>query len=325
MTHYVSAQVKGNPTADGSDTREHESLDDARTWGDNSLGALRATPTHVQWVQSGSSAVTTGGHLEPTDEGRYNNKARAVIDLSSMLSDAKGMQISQEKIFYIDYIAITVANSDTGNNNEESASYRGKVRFYTPTKQRIKAYRMYRRAWKSMRRALAAVNPLFSTTPTYKALRLGHFVQYAAGGGQENFKQVAYQSDDPFSDVDSSKSSLSQIFIAYDKMKTTLAASGGMNTLSLKNNQLWRRGKASAPPQSITWCAGVSNPKSGGPGAGHQQWVMYCGKPISVMNGLLTLEVEGSTTTNSWTGASWADEQHVLQVDIGVVGWSGIA
>lgn len=323
MTHHVSVQIKGNPSNAGADTLSHETLDDARTWGDNALGAARTMPAIAQWVQPGSSGVTTGGNMEPTDEGKYTDKPRAVLDLSAILSDVKGMQISQEKIFYIDYISVTVGNSDTGNNNEESSSYRGKIRFYTPTKQRIKAYRMYRRAWKAMRNALSALNPLFTTTPRYKALRLGHFVAY--GSSNEDWSQVAYQSTDPFSDVDSTKSSLSQIFIAYDKMKKIVAASGGMNSLNLNTDQLWRRGKASAPPQALTWTAGVSNPKSGGPGAGHNQWAWYGTKPISVMNGLLTIELEGSSTTNSWTGASWADEQHIIQVDVGIVGWSGIA
>lgn len=274
------------------------------------------------WIQGDSNIVDSTGDLHPQDDNTQFAGQRApiaVVDLFALLSEHLGRQMSQEKIAYVNYLSIRLENSGNGNNNnEESVGFAGEVKWYAPRRNRIRAYRMYRTAWRMMQKITPAANLLFNPVKKYKALRLG---MLKSPSGVE--PKMPFQSTDPFTDVDDSYAHQLTIFRAYDRMKNITNSLNVQNANVQPTNTMWRSGRCTAKPDALGFTTGISNPKSGGPGAGYQEWV-WAGDQISVMNGLLAFQINNSTVTNSVTNADWADEEFKLVITVGVKGWKGL-
>ena len=162
-------------------------------------------------------------------------------------------------------------------------------------------------------------NLLFSPDNRYTSLRVGPFTAPAYGDAT-----VVDQTSDLLTDVTGTKANLTEIFTAYDIKNQVLDANGAAPQKGLPENLHWLMGRCRGQPDTMHWSASVANPKSGGPGAGHGEF-LWVGPQISLMNGLLVLTVDGSTTTNSVTGATWTDEEFQVEVCVGLKGWKGIA
>ena len=321
MTQYVTVEITGNRSNANTGTI---TTDDGGRWmGSVSTGA-QAIPHSGKWIAGSSNTLDSTGDLLPSDNNTHfdgSSRPMAVVDISSALSNIMGREMSQEKIFYVDYISLRLKNSGSGsNNNEESTAFSGYVKWYNPTQSRIKAYRMYRTAWRMMQKDDSSNNRLFSPQKIYRSLRIGNLPQTGAGGNAT----IPRHSDDPFSDVDNTKAFQQSIFNAYDRMKGFKTSANLLQVGGNHTNGQWLSGRCSSHPQSLGFTVGIANPKDGGPGAGYQEWI-WQGPQISVMNGLLMLEISNSTSCNSWTGANWSDEEYQLEITVGVKGWKGIS
>lgn len=286
-------------------------------------------PNSAIWVDGATSAgdgawIDGSGDIRPDDEP-IDGKERpvAVIDIFSMLSAKLGRQIAQEKIAYIESIGIRLVNSGYGgsnNNNEQSAGFAGTLAWYSPKRDRIRAYKLYRAAHRIMGKDDLQDNFLFSPDNRYKSLRVGPF-NHPVG-----YNTVIDQTGDLFNDVTGSKANLTEIFTAYDAKNNVIDGASGVGApqKGLPANRHWTAGRCLGAPDTMHFTVGCANPKSGGVGAGYTEW-MWAGPQISLMNGLLVLSIDDSSTTDSWTNATWDDEEFRIEVCVGVKGWKGIA
>lgn len=290
MTMYVSSRIKN-------------SAGNFLTTSDDGFGAVNY-PNWCRWVDTGTVGTVTGdGAVSPAVGGEYTNKPHGVIDLSSALSMMLGRQIRQNSTFRISYLGVAIENDDEGDNNDESGSFTGRFRFYSPQKHRVKAYQAYRKAW---RRFYSGGdqnnNMLFSSDGTggeYKALRVGIC--------DDSTVQVPYQSVDPFADVSGSHGNLKHIFSAYD------TGTGGDDTIH--SNRLWLDGRTGYP-EALVWSA---THKNGGQAAAHVDSFEMNGLNIKAMCGLLHFVVDSSQSDDAF---SFDDEYHI-RITVGVDGWGG--
>ena len=330
MTHYLTFRAVNEVGEFGDGTQRIRSdacLDpkDIFTTGNATSGNL--TTDSAVWVQGRSSDgngpwVDTTGDIHADDHPNTTRERPVmVIDIFSALSAKLGKQIAQEKIAYVESIGIRILNGgDGGNNNDESASFAGSLAWYSPKADRIRAYKLYRAAHRIMSKDDTAENLLFSPDNSYTSLRVGPFSATTAAGDAT----VTGQTPDLLTDVTGSMANLTEIFTAYDIKNNVLDQTGVAVQKGTPDNLHWVSGRCRGQPDVMHWSASVANPKSGGPGAGHGEF-LWVGPQISLMNGLLVLTVDGSTTTNSVTGATWSDEEFQVEICLGLKGWKGIA
>lgn len=339
MTHYLTFSLQNDPDdepllgddrlmTDGGTSDQSSVMDYFTTTGTMNNKQL---PRSAVWVD-GRSAAGNGPHIDGSGDLHADDQTVkmperpvAVIDIFSMLSAKLGKQISQEKIAYVESIGIRVINSgrhSDNNANEESAGFAGTLSWYAPKRDRIRAYKLYRATKRIMRRDDTADNSLFSPDNKYKSLRVGPFEH----PHNTAWHTVIDQSSDPFTDVTGSLSSLTEIFTALDIKNNVIDSVGGVGApqKGLPSNRHWTSGRCLGAPDTMHFEVGVANPKSGGPGAGYSSW-LWTGPQISLMNGLLVLSIDDSTTTNKWTSATAADEEFRIEVCVGLKGWKGIA
>lgn len=303
MTHYVTAKV----------TEANDNVD-SFTFNSSGFGAEAVQPNWCRWVLS--SQVDSAGAVNIDEDGEYPENARpvAVIDLSAALSHQLGRQIGQNQTYRIRYLSVSVHNRDDTTDNEESAAFSGRIRWYSPTHHRVEAYQMYRDAWKHYYKG-SSNHMLFDSAGTatgggdYRGLRVGLLNPSQMDGGH-NGEQVPYQATDPFTDIEGTFPCLNAIFNAYDE----IVDPGDVDRKP--GNALWTSGRTGYP-DGITWNCSLKNAGANGVGAAetHFQWE----GDADVMCGLLTLDVGHSTTDDAWT---FADEYYV-RIDVGVSGWGG--
>lgn len=335
MTHYLTFSLQNLPAQSvaieaarymGAGTQA--SVMDYFTTTDSPIN--KQLPNSAIWVDGKTSAgggawVDGSGDIRPDDEPIDGiERPVAVIDLFSMLSAKLGRQIAQEKIAYVESIGIRVVNSGYGesnNNNEQGAGFAGTLAWYAPKKDRIRAYKLYRTAHRIMGKDDLQDNFLFSPDNRYKALRVGPFNHPTSG-----YPTVIDQTNDMFNDVTGAKANLTEIFTAYDVKNNVIDGTSGTGApqKGLPANKHWTSGRCLGTPDSMHFTVGVANPKSGAVGAGYTEW-MWAGPQISLMNGLLVLSIDDSSTTDSWTNATWEDEEFRIEVCVGIKGWKGIA
>lgn len=329
--HYLTTTITGNQV---------NNLPDLLTENNHAVGvfatggapSMKKIPYSARWVDgrtSGGSGpwLDTTGDLHPDDDPipPGGERPTAVIDIFSLLSHKLGKEVAQEKIAYVEHIGLRLTNSGNGqNNNEESVGFTGTLAWYTPKRDRIRAYKMYRQAHRIMHKDDNINNLVFSPSTDYRSLRVGPFLHPTSAA----YQTVPHQDDDFMADVGTvaytDGVSLNEIFLAYDRMNGVLDASGNVSTDGKPTNLNWIGGRCLAAPDTMHFSVGTSNPKSGGPGAGYQDF-LWVGPQISLMNGLLVLTIDNSTTTNSWTDANWSDEEYQLEICLGIKGWKGIA
>lgn len=332
MTHYLTFRATNEPGEfdASSDRIRADGATSALSYFTTGNGpSTLPTTNSAVWVDNSSAGAAAGsgawvdttGDIHPDDDPvGGHERPTMVIDIFSALSAKLGKQVAQEKIAYVESIGIRILNSGNGgNNNEESASFAGSLAWYTPKQDRIRAYKLYRAAHRIMSKDDTSDNLLFSPDNKYTALRVGPFSGKSAGDGT-----VMDQTPDLLTDVPDTWANLTEIFTAYDIKNNVLDAVGAAVQKGTPSNLHWVSGRCRGQPDIMHWSASVANPKSGGPGAGHGEF-LWVGPQISLMNGLLVLTVDDSTTTNSWTGANWADEEYSIEVCIGLKGWKGIA
>ena len=300
MTHYVTSSI-----IEGADTL------DSYTFDSSGFGAAAVAPNWIRWIES--SQVDSGGGVNIDVDGEYPTDARpiAVIDLSAAVSHYLGRQISQNQTFRIKYISVTLENKDDTIDNQESAMFSGRIRWYSPTHHRVEAYRLYRESWKAYYTASTntlAFDDEHTATGggTYKGLRLG-LCETAA------YEQVPYQATDPFTDVEGSWPNLNTIFNAYDNM----LPSGDVD--KKPDNALWTSGRTGYP-NGIDFQASMKNMGAAQVAADCQQF-QWNGDG-DVMCGLMALDIQGSSAQGDLGDTVFTDEYRI-RVTIGVDGWGG--
>lgn len=299
MTHYLtSAVVEANDDVD------------TYTFDSSGFGAACVAPNWIRFIES--SQVDSDGAVNIDVDGEYPSTARpvAVIDLSAALSQKLGRQISQNQTFRVNYISVTLENHDDTIDNNESAVFSGRVRWYSPTHHRVEAYKLYRSAWKHYYKG--STNTLaFDDEHTatgggsYQGLRIG-LCESAA------YEQVPYQATDPFTDVEGAWPNLNIIFNAYDNM----LPSGDVS--KQPDNALWTSGRTGYP-DGIDWSTYLKN--NGDNQMNAQVGAFQWNGDADVMCGLLCLDVQGSSTQGGLS-AAFTDEYRI-RVSVGVSGWGG--
>jgi len=303
MTHYVTSKI----------TEANDNVD-TFTFNSSGFGDSAVQPNWCRWVLS--SQVDSAGAVNIDDDGEYPANARpiAVIDLSAAISHQLGRQIGQNQTFRISYLAVSIHNRDDTVDNEESASFAGRIRWYSPTHHRVEAYQMYRDAWKHYYKG-STNNMMFDSSGLatgggdYRGLRVGLLNPSQMDAGHVG-EQVPFQATDPLTDVEGSFPCLNAIFNAYDK----IVDPGDVDRKP--GNALWTSGRTGYP-DGITWNCSFKNAGGSGIGAAetHFQW----DGDGEVMCGLMALDIAHSSTDDAWT---FSDEYYI-RVDVGIAGWGG--
>ena len=303
MAHHVTAKI----------TEASDSVD-TFTFDSSGFGQTAVQPNWCRWISS--DKVDSQGAINIDQDGEYQTDARpiAVLDLSAALSHQLGRQIGQNQTFRVNYLAVSVHNRDDTIDNEESAAFSGRIRWYSPTHHRVEAYQMYRDAWKHYYKG-STNNMVFDSAGTatgggdYRGLRVGLLNDDNLDSGHVG-EQVPYQATDPFTDIEGSFPCLNPIFNAYDQ----IVEPGDVDRKP--SNALWTSGRTGYP-DGITWTTYLKN--AGASGAAAQQGIFQWEGDADVMCGLLALDVGYSSTDDALV---FSDEFYV-RVDVGISGWGG--
>ena len=305
MTKYVTAGIKETP---------HST--DTYTFDASGFGESCVAPNWARWVWD--AQVDSDGAVNIDVDGEYPAGARplAVIDLSAALSHQLGRQIGQNQTFRVNYISVTLENHDDTVDNQESAMFSGRIRWYSPTHHRVEAYQMYRDAWKNYYNS--STNSLMFDDEgtavgggTYKGLRVGIVgtdLTYLAQG-----EQVPFQATDPLLDVEGTFPTLNEIFNAYDDV----IPSGDVDNKPA--NALWTSGRTGYP-EGIDWQASMKNMGDNQIGATNEQFQWE--GDADVMCGLLALDIQGSSAQGNLADTVFTDEYRI-RVTVGIDGWGG--
>jgi hypothetical protein len=275
----------------------------ANHYGTRKLGE-HTTDKVKPWAMWFSGA--SKGNIDIDPDGEMGAPPIAYIDLSNMLSQRLGRQMSQMMIYEIDYIRLELLNVDDTNDNDTGASFSGYLSWHSPTAHKIKALKMAANLERLVEQDdIDNDSKLFSTTSSYQGLRFGF----------NSDNQVSYQTTEGFSALLGTEWDMQEILEAYD---ISYPAAG-----VLKDNYLPERGN------TVTDDIGVS--------FGYQNKTQSTGtqvySPLSTpyelnnakidcLGGLLRLEITHSSVDDGFN--TTINDDYDVRITVGVKGWRQI-
>jgi len=300
--HYATSRVVEAPT----DTNTY-------TFDSSGFGETKVAPNWIRWLES--HQVDSDGAVNIDVDGEYpaDGTPMALIDLSSAMSHIMGRQIAQNQTFRVKYVQVLIENHDDTIDNSESASFTGRVRWFSPTHHRVEAYQAFRKMWKRYYESATATNLFidpehYATQGEYQGLRVGLCETSPLAGIQ----QVPFQSRDPFTDIDGIYPNLHYIFDAYDEV--TIPDVDGK-----PDNALWTSGRTGYP-EGIAFQCYSKNMGSNQLAAQAEPYQVDL--DADVMCGLMALTITSSSAQGDLADTVFTDEYRVT-VTIGVEGWGG--
>lgn len=275
----------------------------ANHYGVRKLGAhtVQKSKPWAMWFSGASN-----GNIDIDAEGVMSNPPIAYIDLSNMLSQRLGRQMSQMMIYEIDYIRLELLNVDDANDNDTGASFSGYLSWHSPTAHKIKALKMATKLDRLVEETdIDNDSALFSSSASYTGLRFGF----------NGDNQVSYQSDEAFSQLQGSEWDMQDIFEAYD---ISYPAAG-----LLKDNYMPERGN------TVTDDIGVSFGYQNKTDSDDIDTYSPLSTPyelnnakIDCLGGLLRLELTHSSVDDGLN--TIIDDDYEVRITVGVKGWRKI-
>jgi len=166
--------------------------------------------TGMKWIVNPPSE----GDFDADNDGIMSTQHGGLIDLSHLASRSLGMQVPQSAKFTIRSIRMMLRNVDDLDDNDEGNWFSGTLRWYQPTKHRLKALALAREAEKYAEADQYDGDSFFLRNDNdYRGLRFGWTNSVV---GVEN--QIAFQSSENFTEIEGVDWNLYEVFRIYNEM-----------------------------------------------------------------------------------------------------------
>ena len=261
------------------------------------FGSRKASLVANEWC-SFISDNGTNTDIDIDNDGEMPD-TRILVDLSQMLSQRLGKQMSQMASYRVNYIGIQLVNVNDGNDNDGAAEFSGRVHWFEPSKHRIDAMQLARQVEKRNEEADIDSNSwILSLAKRYIGMRFNWDAD----------NQIAAATAEGFSALSGQYWDLKELFTVYNQMTGDVMDSA--------NNKLWsdRTGYES----QMGFTAAYSNKDEVGYHPSNSPFVFQSDNPIEVLGGMLMIDVENSSTDTPQI----IDDDYDIMVTVGVSGWS---
>ena len=225
---------------------------------------------------------------------------RALVDLSQALSQRLGRQMSMMSVYKVNYIRIELENVDDVSDNDDGASFGGKVNFWSPTKHRMNAMKLMRSTEQHVEKGSIDQDSFFlSTDHDYSGLRFNW----------DGDSQVVHATSEGFSALAGSEWDLQELFNVYNQM---------VEPATVQSNAMWAADGRCGFPENIGFSCGYWNNVGGAyqPQSYAFEW-NGGDQYIEVLGGLLELDV----ITSSTDAPDIVDDDYQVRITVGVSGW----
>jgi len=239
--------------------------------------------------------------IDGDEDGFFTQRNTILVDLTQALSEKLGRQLSQMSVYDVEYIRIALVNFDSVNDNEAGLSVSGDIEYWTPTAHRVNAMKLARQV-ESAKESTEIDDDSFllSTQRDYKGMRFN----WDADG------QVKHATNESFTGLTGSEWDMKELFEVY----------GDMEARSFEyDNALWLT--RTGLPSTQGWEASYTNYTrlTTANNFDPESREYTCESPISVLGGLLAINF---THSSVGTTLNTVDDDYLVQVTIGVKGWS---
>lgn len=273
------------------------------------MSTIAGSPTSTRWckwIENDDAASPDDETIDADADGFYTQSNKILVDLTDALSSRLGRQMSMMSTYRVSSITVQLLNQDAGiNDNESGLSVSGAIEWWSPTKHRIDAMQMARQLEiASESTVIDADSFLLSTDRDYSGIRFN----WDADG------QVNYPTGESFNALVGAEWDLHELFGIYNNTLPPNSAS----------NALWGSGRTGYVSDMGFTCSYVNNTDVDGTAvSGHnpQSRPFQFNGNIDVLAGLLAIDFTHSSTDSP---VNTVDDDYLVQVTIGVEGWSDI-
>ena len=250
------------------------------------------------------------------NDGQMGTVHRGYIDLSHVCSQMTGKQQSMMANYRVGYLRISLQNQNDIADNSAGAMFGGQLHWYTPNKHNVKALKMLRTLHNADNKDSA--QNMFTDTPDYKRYKGLRIPMYTHS--ETNAPIYKPSSIPTWFNAFATQPNMHELFDIY--CRTQPADAGDYE------NELWtqRTGGFS----SLSWSASLINSMQNAlgdagitynPSNNAFEWE----GEIDVLTGLMRLDITHCSTdppTNLLSVPPQVDDDFMLEVTIGVLGWS---
>lgn len=268
-------------------------------------------------VNPGTSWIEGGTTVDIDNDGVFEPRPRAVIDLSEMLSYRLGRQIPQCANYRVSYISIGMRNVNDLQDNDAGAHFSGTMEWYSPTKHRVEGMQAWRKLERHLQKSVTTAEGFFMPDEKYyKGFRVGMTTQVdvshptIAGAGLVGALPDGYN--------------LVDCLAFYEKSLTDTNGNGVEYDNALYDRRVGRT-------THLDWSTDIMNNMIDTDGVNSHtsfqqindfQWTAPSGTALSVLNGLLILNFEHCSTDEWVVGTNLDDDDFEIDVTIGIEGWT---
>jgi hypothetical protein len=252
---------------------------------------------------SGASA----GTIDIDNDGVMGPAAIGYIDVSKMLSERLGRQMSQMMIYEIDYIRIELLNVDDANDNDTGASFSGFLQYHSPTTNKIKALKLAQKVEHMNESDHVDDNSLYlATSNKYNGLRFGWIGD----------NQVSFQTHEGYANLPGAEWNMYNIFNAYDASHPPAG--------TLKDNYI---GRGCAIPDDIGFSMSYQNNLNSIADLDNNYSPLSTpyelnNAKIDCLGGLMCLYISHSSVDDG--AQTLIDDDYEVRITVGVKGWRKI-
>lgn len=258
-----------------------------------------AQPNWVKWLTGGAA-----GDIDIDNDGVMPT-TRFLVDISQALSQRLGRQMSHNMVYVVDYVHIQLLNVDDVADNNAGANFSGRCDYWVPTKHRIDAMKLARKAEKATEDFQVDADSFFlSTEQDYSGLRFNW-----DGDGQ-----VIYATAEGLggTGLSASEWNLADLFSVYNNNLTQ----------PTQTNAMWATDGRTGYPNNFGWTVSYMNNVGGSTTSHHPISTPFVLERagLEVLAGLMHFEI-----THSSTDAPTAvDDDYQVYITLGISGWREI-
>lgn len=270
--------------------------------------------------------------IEEDDDGNPSTQ-RWVVDISRLLSEQLGKQMSMTATYRVKGIHLSLRNVDNSNDNNYGLAAGGTVEWYSPTKHRIDAIQYAREYMRDLNAGLRSdeASPFapYADQKAYKGLRFNW-----DGPGQ-----VRADLEDETSILPGDYWTLYNILHYYNRAKGGNPSEEGYLSDGTMGSALWNTRTGTSETDSLYWnthyrnwatldvgsITSLINGLDSGVDFLHQpetnpwDWNAGADNHLPVLGGLMVFNYEHSSTDNPRAGE--VHDEYYVQASIIVEGW----
>lgn len=250
-----------------------------------------------------------------------------VVDISGLLSEQLGKQMSMMSTYRVKGIQMSLRNVDDANDNNYGLAIGGRIRWYSPTQHRIDALQHARDYFRSAQYTDSeeSTNDPFAPWANdrkYKGLRF-NWTEDADGVAGAIHDQTAVLAGTDFS--------IKEIFEHYNMAIGGIPIEEGYDSAGGQGDALWNTRTGTLETDTLYWNtyyrnsayqdgSGFENAFLFQPETGPWEFQCPANTHLSVLGGLMTFSVMHTNTDNP--RAADVNDDYYLHCSIQVEGWS---